>query len=153
MQAVNDTNYKLQIWDTAGQERFRTITSSYYKNAKGILLTCDLSREDSLTSLTYWLDQVKANTNDTPIMIVGTKNDLPNISIDVVRQFANDRQIPFISTSSLKNNNVTEAFVRLIKEVIIRAPEELPFHVPKPLKPVANNLNDNAALEKKLRCC
>ena len=31
---------KLTIWDTAGQERFRTLTSSYYRGAQGIILTC-----------------------------------------------------------------------------------------------------------------
>ncbi|KAJ7289993.1 hypothetical protein O6H91_Y299200 [Diphasiastrum complanatum] len=29
---------KLTIWDTAGQERFRTLTSSYYRGAQGIIL-------------------------------------------------------------------------------------------------------------------
>jgi small GTP-binding protein len=30
---VLDRKFKIAIWDTAGQERFRTITSSYYKDA------------------------------------------------------------------------------------------------------------------------
>ena len=28
---------KLTIWDTAGQERFRTLTSSYYRGAHGVI--------------------------------------------------------------------------------------------------------------------
>ncbi len=28
---------KLSVWDTAGQERFRTLTSSYYRGAQGII--------------------------------------------------------------------------------------------------------------------
>ncbi|GJN09095.1 hypothetical protein PR202_ga27070 [Eleusine coracana subsp. coracana] len=35
---VNGKKLKLTIWDTAGQERFRTITSSYYRGAHGIIL-------------------------------------------------------------------------------------------------------------------
>lgn len=151
-QELNGTIYKLQIWDTAGQERFRTITSTYYKNAKGIILTCDLSKEDSLTTLSYWLDQVKKNTIDTPIIIVGTKNDLPTISIDIIRQFANDKEIPFISTSAKENNNVAEAFIRLIKEIIIRAPEELPIYKPPVQNIQVNNLkNEDQGIKK--TCC
>ncbi|KAK9096259.1 hypothetical protein Sjap_021756 [Stephania japonica] len=29
---------KLAIWDTAGQERFRTLTTSYYRGAQGIIM-------------------------------------------------------------------------------------------------------------------
>lgn len=44
---VDGKTIKLQIWDTAGQERFKTITSSYYKGAHGIIVTYDITDRDS----------------------------------------------------------------------------------------------------------
>jgi hypothetical protein len=35
---VSGKRIKITIWDTAGQERFRTLTSSYYRGAQGIVL-------------------------------------------------------------------------------------------------------------------
>ena len=42
---------KLTIWDTAGQERFRTLTSSYYRGAHGIILVYDVNDRDSFAHL------------------------------------------------------------------------------------------------------
>ena len=98
--------------------------------------------------MNYWLEQVKANTNETPIIIVGTKNDLPTISIDIIRQFANDKQIPFISTSAKKNNNVNEAFIRLIKEVIIKPPDELQVQKQSVQNAQVNKLNSENRWKK-----
>lgn len=38
MMQVDGKKIKMTIWDTAGQERFRTLTSSYYRGAQGIVL-------------------------------------------------------------------------------------------------------------------
>ena len=41
---VGGKRCKATIWDTAGQERFRTLTSSYYRGAHGIILVSVVDR-------------------------------------------------------------------------------------------------------------
>ncbi|TKR60876.1 hypothetical protein L596_028058 [Steinernema carpocapsae] len=48
---LEDKVIKLQIWDTAGQERFRTITSSYYRGAHGIIV-------ESFNNVKQWLQEI-----------------------------------------------------------------------------------------------
>ncbi len=45
---------KMQIWDTAGQERFRTIASSYYRGASGVLVVYDVTDTNSFASVASW---------------------------------------------------------------------------------------------------
>jgi len=117
---VNDMKFKMQIWDTAGQERFRTITAAYYKAASGILLCCDMTNEASLGSLDNWVNQIKMHAPEACLILVGTKNDLEaKVPVDVLRVWANERDMPFVSTSAKTGNGVTETFMRLLKEVIL----------------------------------
>ena len=48
---TNNKAVKLQLWDTAGQERFRSLTTSYYRMADGIILVYDTSDEATLDAL------------------------------------------------------------------------------------------------------
>lgn len=49
----------IQIWDTAGQERFRTITTSYFRGAQGIVLVYDVTDRTSFASIRNWVEQIK----------------------------------------------------------------------------------------------
>ena len=53
---VDGKSIKFQIWDTAGQDRFRTITSSYYKGANGIIMVYDISDPKSFEDIEkFWV--------------------------------------------------------------------------------------------------
>jgi len=48
-----------KIWDTAGQERFRTITTSYFRGAQGILLVYDVTDRQTFDSIRNWVSQIQ----------------------------------------------------------------------------------------------
>ena len=41
--SVNGTEENIQIWDTAGQERFRSITQSYFRKVRYLIMGIFLS--------------------------------------------------------------------------------------------------------------
>ena len=45
-------------WDTAGQDRFRTITSSYYRGANGIIIVYDITDRESFQNVKNWYSEM-----------------------------------------------------------------------------------------------
>ena len=111
---VNNMNIKYQVWDTAGQERFRTIISSYYKGAHGILLVYDITLKESFESLNDWLNEIKKNTSKNIVkVLIGNKihiNDKRVISFDEAKEFADNNSMKYIETSAKTSTNVDQAF-------------------------------------------
>lgn len=74
---IDGKSIKAQIWDTAGQERYRSITSAYYKGAKGSLIVFDLTNKESFESVERWFSEVKNECNsDLVTVLIGNKCDL-----------------------------------------------------------------------------
>ena len=73
---VDSKRYKLTIWDTAGQERFRTLTSSYYRGAQGVILVYDVSNRASFEHLQLWFTELEtyASSKEVIKIIVGMKS-------------------------------------------------------------------------------
>ena len=112
---------KLQIWDTAGQERFRTITKTYYKGAHGIILTYDVTDQNSFKNIRNWIKQIEANAQTNVCkVLVGNKCDKPDrvVTEEEGRKLASDFNMSFFETSAKTNQNVNEVFNFLTQEIL-----------------------------------
>ncbi|CEH15061.1 gtp-binding protein ypt1 [Ceraceosorus bombacis] len=112
---------KLQIWDTAGQERFRTITSSYYRGAHGIIVVYDVTDQDTFANVKQWLSEIdRYATEGVNKLMVGNKNDLTSkkvVEYNVAKEFADQLNIPFLETSAKTSENVEACFLAMAKQI------------------------------------
>ena len=154
----DDKVCKLQIWDTAGQERFKTITSSYYKGAHGIIVIYDITDRDSFNSVHTWMSEVEKYTNDNITRIlVGNKTDLEEkraVSVEEGQEMANHYCVRFLETSAKECKNVDQAFQLMTREIKNnvaqtqpRRTQDVPDKKPKKLT------NSTSITPKKGGCC
>ena len=111
---------KLQIWDTAGQERFRTITSSYYRGAQGIIIVYDMTDEDSYLNVKQWVAEIERYASENVIkLLVGNKSDLPNrvVPKERAQEFARNMGCEFLETSARTAENVEVSFMTIAKQI------------------------------------
>ncbi|KAG0587013.1 hypothetical protein KC19_2G134400 [Ceratodon purpureus] len=125
MLSLQGKRLKLTIWDTAGQERFRTLTSSYYRGAQGIILVYDVTRRATFTDLSdVWLKEVdRFSTNrDCIKMLIGNKVDLEESERVVTKKegiaFARQHGCLFLEASAKTSINVQRCFEELVHKII-----------------------------------
>ena len=112
---------KLQIWDTAGQERFRTITSSYYRGAHGIIVVYDTTDNETFEHVKTWLHEIdRYASENVNKLLVGNKSDLTSkrqVETESAKEFADSVTIPFLETSAKNATNVEDAFMTMAGEI------------------------------------
>ena len=120
---------RAQIWDTAGQERYKSITSAYYKGAKGAFVVYDITRKDSFDSVEKWVnDLISSADRKLTIIVIGNKNDLEEqrtITKEEGQEKANKLNVAFLETSALSGDNLDKAFEMMMKEVYKKCHEEM----------------------------
>uniref|UniRef100_A0A0E0DEQ7 GST N-terminal domain-containing protein n=1 Tax=Oryza meridionalis TaxID=40149 RepID=A0A0E0DEQ7_9ORYZ len=104
----------VDFWDTAGQERFRTITSSYYRGAHGIIIVYDITDMESFNNVKEWMSEIDKYANDSVCkLLVGNKCDLAEsrvVETAVAQAYADEIGISFLETSAKDSINAEEAF-------------------------------------------
>jgi len=142
---------KLQIWDTAGQERFRTITKTYYKGAHGIILTFDVTDENSFKNIRNWVKQIEQNAqNNVCKVLVGNKCDREDrkVTFEEGSKLASEFNMKYFETSAKTNQNVNETFTFLTIDILKNTENKKPLGGTVEIKKQTNN----GKAEKKA-CC
>jgi Ras-related protein Rab-1A len=118
---IEGKTVKLQIWDTAGQERFRTITSSYYRGAHGIIVVYDVTDKVSFNNVKQWLGEIdRYACQAVNKLLVGNKADLVEkkvVEFNEAKDFADSIGISFLETSAKSAQNVEEAFLQMTRQI------------------------------------
>ncbi len=119
---IKNTKVKLQIWDTAGQERFKTIVSSYYRGAHGIIMVYDITDINSFENVKHWMSEINRHCNNNiQILLVGNKSDLyrhRQVNHSDATNFAKFHNIQFIETSAKTSENIENCFTKIIENII-----------------------------------
>ncbi|XP_027918097.1 LOW QUALITY PROTEIN: ras-related protein RABC2a-like [Vigna unguiculata] len=124
MLTVGGKRLKLTIWDTAGQERFRTLTSSYYRKAQGIILVYDVTRRETFTNLSeVWSKEVQlySTNQDCVKMLVGNKVDRDTertVSREEGLALAKELGCLLLECSAKTRENVEQCFEELALKIM-----------------------------------
>ena len=121
--SINDKTYKLYLWIYNRDERLRSFLPEFLnlhlKPGNGILLIYDITNTKTLDSLMDYIQLIKENELDVPIMLVGNKIDLEekrDVSKEHSIQFAERYNLSkFIEISAKTGENIEDMFEALTR--------------------------------------
>ena len=126
---IEGKSVKAQIWDTAGQERYKSITTTYYKGAKGALIVYDITRKETFDSVDQWISELlNSGDKNMTMLLIGNKCDLDNqrqVTKEQGEEKAKAFKVAFLETSASSGENLDVAYEMIMKEVYSKCKNEL----------------------------
>jgi len=110
----------------AGQERFRTLTSSYYRGAHGVILVYDVTKRETFEALGQLLEEIDVYTpgggGNVVKLLVGNKIDLDDRSVSRKEgeAWAKQRGMLFIETSAKTKVGIKQVFSEIVEKIMER---------------------------------
>ncbi|UCE75129.1 MAG: GTP-binding protein [Methanomassiliicoccales archaeon] len=113
----------LMIWDLMGQQCFLDLLKvSYFFGARGLIAMCDVTRKETLSELTRWMEVALSVTDDIPIIFLGNKCDLEKeqqLSLEEVKTFASIYDKSETYLSSVKTGYNVDLIFKTLSERMI----------------------------------
>ncbi len=131
----DNVKLKCTVFDTAGQERFRSLATTFFKDADGILLVYDLTRRDSFANIPSWLTEIHKHAKNPTLTLelVANKLDLAadqrQVTMEQLKDMVDDCEaecshevghVLSAEVSAMANLNLNETLEKLIWEILQR---------------------------------
>ncbi len=130
----NNNLYKINIWDTAGQERYRSLAPMYYRDTVVALVVYDITNYESWSELEYWVDELRKNTTNTTILLIGNKYDLVDnikIHLNEIEDFTRlNNDVKHIFFSAKKDDNCNKILDLIIDDYEDKIKRGIMFNIP-----------------------
>lgn len=152
---IGNKSLKAVLWDTAGQERFRTLTSSYFREAHAIWIIYDVTSMESVDNLRNWIKEVNEFANSYPtVYLIGNKYDVnyetDNLVVDKANKIAKDNNYRHIIASSKEFEQVNNIFMSICKELLddgkvklVEGKEKTALFTESKIKALESKANEN----------
>jgi len=114
--ANEETTLNLMLWDMAGSDVFTRVRSSYLRGASGVVLVCDLTRAETLSSLSGYIATLNDLNMQTALILAANKCDLTDqaqLSMAEIEDFIAPLAIPYYLTSAKDGTAVDAVFEHL----------------------------------------
>ena len=114
-------NLTLMLWDLAGSETFDRMRSTYLRGSSGAILTCDLTRPETLNSVYAYAEDLQRVSAKAQIVIVANKSDLTDqrqITADQLEGAAKKLNAAYYVTSAKTGDEVDKLFHHLGQRIV-----------------------------------
>ncbi|GMF15980.1 unnamed protein product [Phytophthora fragariaefolia] len=121
----------LQLWDIAGQDRFAKFTRGYFREAKGAVIVCDITRANTIDAVVNWKSEIDTCCKDLnggaeiPVVMVANKSDLLidpmgalDLGVNMQKCVDKNNIMEWFRASAKSGEHIDDAFQCLIDRMV-----------------------------------
>jgi len=117
--AFHEGSVKLVLWDIAGKNALDSVKLSYLRGAHGLVLVADGTRETTLRSALFLLNQARSEIGPVPAILMVNKFDrIDDWEVTPSALMEVRRSLPLFESSANTGEGVEEAFLTLTRSVL-----------------------------------
>jgi Ras-related protein Rab-8A len=109
------------VWDIMGEKGFRALLrDAYFEGSHGVIAVCDMTRKETLYDLNNWVQMIRKQVGDVPIVFLGNKMDLKErlvVSEDDLAGISTVHSAPHYLSSARSGSGVNDAFKSLAEAI------------------------------------